>query len=78
MNSSNKKIHRIVRELPIDSLLIETDWPFVSKSLNNDLSAYEILERITLRIAEIKNIKPNEADKILTLNASNFFRLNDV
>lgn len=78
LNPSNKKLLRVVKELPIESMLVETDWPFVSHQLKMKSNPHEILARITSKIARIKKLNWQETDKILTLNAIHFFRLDDV
>jgi TatD DNase family protein len=70
---NSKKIKKIVRDLPIKKIMTETDSPWLGPNgkRNDPTSVKFVIERI----AEIKKIDFEEADKITTQNAINFFNL---
>jgi len=69
----SKKHKKIIRDMPIEKILLETDSPwFGHEGKRNDPTA---VIGVANRIAEIKKISSEEADKITTENASKFFGL---
>jgi len=70
---NSKKIKKIVRDLPIEKIMTETDSPWLGPNgtRNDPTSVKFVIERI----AEIKKIDSKEVDKITTQNAIEFFNL---
>jgi len=70
---NSKKIKKIVRDLPIEKIMTETDSPWLgpNETRNDPTSVKFVIERI----AEIKKIDFREVDKITTQNAIEFFNL---
>jgi len=70
---NSKKIKKIVRDLPIEKIMTETDSPWLGPNgtRNDPTSVKFVIERI----AEIKRMKFEDVDKITTQNAINFFNL---
>jgi TatD DNase family protein len=70
---NSKKIKKIVRDLPIEKIMTETDSPWLGPNgkRNDPTSVKFVIERI----AEIKKIDFKEVDKITTQNAIEFFNL---
>jgi TatD DNase family protein len=70
---NSKKIKKIVRDLPIEKIMTETDSPWLGPNgtRNDPTSVKFVIERI----AEIKKIDFEEADNITTQNAIEFFNL---
>jgi TatD DNase family protein len=70
---NSKKIKKIVRDLPIEKIMTETDSPWLglNRKRNDPTSVKFVIERIT----EIKKIDFKEVDKITTQNAIEFFNL---
>jgi TatD DNase family protein len=71
-----ENLREIVRDLPIDKLLVETDAPFLSPipmrgKINEPAYTYYVAEKI----AEIKNISLEEVAKT---TSDNFFRLMNI
>jgi TatD DNase family protein len=70
---NSKKIKKIVRDLPIEKIMTETDSPWLGPNgTRNDPAAVKF---VIERIAEIKKINFKEVDKITTQNAIEFFNL---
>jgi TatD DNase family protein len=70
---NSKKIKKIVRDLPIEKIMTETDSPWLGPNgKRNDPTAVKF---VIERIAEIKKIDFKEIDKITTQNAIEFFNL---
>jgi TatD DNase family protein len=71
---SSKKIKKIVRDIPLERILTETDSPWLGleKKRNEPTSVKYVIEKI----AEIKKMGFEEVDKITTENAIKFFNLN--
>ena len=71
LNPNNHKLARVVNGLSIESLVIETDWPFVG-GLKDQYTPTTLLFKLTSEIARIKTLSFKEADKILSHNALQF------
>jgi TatD DNase family protein len=70
---NSKKIKKIVRDLPIEKIMTETDSPWLGlEGKRNDPTAVKF---VIEKIAEIKRMKFEEIDKITTQNAIDFFNL---
>jgi TatD DNase family protein len=69
----SKKIKKIVRDMPLERILTETDSPWLGleKKRNDPTSIKYVIEKI----AEIKKMGFEEVDKITTENAIKFFNL---
>ncbi len=72
----SKKHKKVVRDTPLQQLLLETDSPWLAPegfgSRRNDSTAVIFVAE---KIAEIKKVSFGEVDKITTENATKFFRL---
>lgn len=72
--SNAKKLVETVEAIPIESILIETDCPYLAPTPNrgkrNDSTN---LKYIVEKIAEIKNMTPEEVAKITKNNAKSLF-----
>ena len=70
---TSKKIKKIVRDLPIEKIMTETDSPWLGfEGKRNDPTSVRF---VIQRIAEIKKMSFKEIDKITTQNAIEFFNL---
>jgi TatD DNase family protein len=75
----SKKHKKVVRDVPLEHLMLETDSPWLSpiqltqgiKTRNDPTSVKAVAERI----AEIKKVSFEEVDRITTQNAIRFFDL---
>lgn len=72
----NNDREEVVRELPLESMLLETDSPFLTpvpfRGKRNDPGK---LKFIAERIAQIKGITVEEVAKITTFNSKKLFRI---
>ncbi|MFH1327362.1 MAG: TatD family hydrolase [Candidatus Bathyarchaeota archaeon] len=70
---TSKKIKKIVRDLPLERILTETDAPWLGleKERNEPSSVKLVVEKI----AQIKKLSFDEADSVTTENAQRFFSL---
>ena len=72
--SNAKKLVETVEAIPIESILIETDCPYLAPNPNrgkrNDSTN---LKYIVEKIAEIKNMTPEDVAKITESNAKSLF-----
>jgi len=70
---SSKKYKKVVRDMPIDKILTETDSPWLGpEGKRNDPTSVRI---VVEKISEMKKIGFDECDKRTTENAKKFFRL---
>jgi TatD DNase family protein len=70
---NSKNIKKIVRDLPIEKIMTETDSPWLGPNgTRNDPTAVKF---VIERIAEIKKNDFKEVEKIITQNAIRFFNL---
>lgn len=69
-----EELLRVVRETPLEKILVETDSPFLSpvpyRGKRNEPS---YVVEVAKKIAELKNISLEEVDKITTHNARELF-----
>jgi len=69
-----KKIIEVVKEIPLESILIETDCPYLAPVPNRGKRNESTnLEYIVEKIAEIKNISTEEVEKVTLENAKTLF-----
>ena len=72
----NERRIRILEEVPIENILLETDCPYLSPIPHRGERNEPAFAALTLsRIAEIKQISFEEADRITTENALAFYGL---
>jgi len=70
----SKKIKKIVRDMPLEKILLETDSPWLGlEGKRNDPLSVKIVAE---KIAKIKKIELEKVDAITTSNAIEFFNLN--
>lgn len=72
----NDALRDVVKAMPIDRLMVETDAPYLSPEpmrshKNNEPS---LVMHTAARVAEVKGISIEELDRITTANAERFFR----
>lgn len=75
---NSKKLKKVVREIPLTSLLLETDCPYMApepKRGKRNSSLY--LPYVVKAIAELKGITENEVEKVTYRNAMNLFQVED-
>ncbi|MBU4223957.1 TatD family hydrolase [Patescibacteria group bacterium] len=66
----------IIRNAPLDKIMIETDAPFVAPiTYRGQRNEPSYVIEVAKKIAEIKGISEEEAAKVTTANALNLFRI---
>ncbi|MBR6090082.1 MAG: TatD family hydrolase [Anaerolineaceae bacterium] len=74
----NERRMEILNAVPLESILLETDCPYLSPIPHRGERNEPSYAALTLaKIAEVKNIPFEEADIQTTLNAREFFRLDE-
>ena len=69
-------IDEVIKEAPIDKLLIETDCPYLTPKPEGDKRNEPLFIKHTIqRIAELKGVSFEEVEKQTTENAKNLFRI---
>jgi len=69
-----QKLMKIVRDIPLNNLLLETDSPFLTPApYRGRINEPKYIPLIAKKIAELKNKKISEIAKETTFNAENFF-----
>ena len=72
-----KKIVEVIRNVPLDRLLVETDLPYLApEPFRGKRNESGNLKYIVEKIAEIKNVSPDEVARITTENAKRLYRIN--
>lgn len=70
------EIHNVVKKLPIERLLVETDCPYLSPiPYRGERNEPLHVKYVIAKIAEIKNITVREIEKFTTKNATQLFHL---
>lgn len=73
----NSKLKDVVKEIPIDSIVLETDSPYLTPvPYRGKVNSSKYLEYIANFIADIKNISLEELAEITSKNASSLFDFN--
>ena len=75
---NGKKLHQVVREIPIERIVLETDCPYLSPEPyrgRRNSSAY--LTYVIERIAELKGIDVKDVERITYENALSVYRINN-
>lgn len=69
-----QKLIKIVKDIPLNNLLLETDSPFLTPSpYRGKINEPKYIPLIAQKIAELKNKKISEIAKKTTFNAEKFF-----
>ena len=72
--NNGRKLKEVVEYLPLDRIVIETDCPYLApvpfRGKRNDSRK---LPYVINQIAEIKNLSPEEVEKITMQNAYNLY-----
>lgn len=73
---NNRKTIEVVREIPLDHLFIETDSPYLTPEPYRGKRnvPYHVIE-VAKKIAEIKNMEPEEVAQVTMENAKKFFNI---
>ena len=70
----NSKLKDVVKELPLESIVLETDSPYLTPvPFRGKINSSKYLEFIANFIADIKNISVEELAEITSRNASSLF-----
>ena len=73
----NSKLKEVVKEVPIDSIVLETDSPYLAPvPYRGKVNSSKYLEYIAKFISDIKNISVSELAEITSKNASCLFDFN--
>lgn len=74
---SNSKLKDVVKEVPLESIVLETDSPYLAPvPFRGKINSSKYLEFIANFIADIKNISVDELAEITSRNASSLFDFN--
>lgn len=68
----SKKHKKVVRDMPLNRIMLETDSPWLGSGKRNDPLSVKI---VCEKIAEIKKVSFEEVNRITTENAIKFFNL---
>lgn len=71
-----KKVHEVAKYVPLDRIVIETDCPYLAPEPNRgkrNSSLY--IHYVAERLAEIKGISPEEAERITCENAKKCYKI---
>lgn len=73
---NSRKIKEVVKEIPIEYLVLETDAPYMTPHpFRGEENSPKYLKFIAKEIANIKDMTFEDVDKITTSNAKEFFNL---
>ena len=72
--NNSKDLQETFKKIPLDKILIETDSPFLAPvPMRGKKNEPSFLKYTLHKLADLKNVKINEADKITTDNFNNLF-----
>lgn len=73
----NSKLYQVVEQIPLTSIVLETDSPYLSPEPNRGkINESSNIPFIAEKIASLKNVKIEEVREITTCNAIKLFDLN--
>ena len=76
---NSKKLKRVIEDIPVDRILVETDCPYMSpEPFRGKRNKSSYIKYVIDKIAEIKNIEANELNKIINNNSRNIFTKLDI
>lgn len=71
-----KKVIEVVKEVPLDRIIIETDCPYMAPTpFRGKRNRSEYIEYMISKIAEIKDISPEEVSDRVILNIKNLLNI---
>jgi len=74
--TKSKDLQRVVKELPLENILIETDSPYLSpEPFRGKRNEPMFVEQVAKKIAEIKGIKVEEVIEATAKNAKEIFKI---
>ncbi len=72
---NGKKLVQTVEAIPIESIVIETDCPYMApEPFRGQRNSSEYLKYVVEKIADIKGMSPEEVEKITYQNALNIYK----
>ncbi len=72
---NNSKIQEVVKEIPLESIVLETDSPYLAPTpFRGKQNSPSYIPIIAAKIAELKNIKAEEVAIVTTRNVCNLYR----
>ncbi|MGB4261698.1 MAG: TatD family hydrolase, partial [Candidatus Cloacimonas acidaminovorans] len=73
---ANSKLDNVIRLVPLDRFMVETDCPYLPPYLHRGKRNSPLfLPLVVEKIAEVKEISPNEVAELSFANAYRFFRV---
>ncbi len=67
LNPNAKKAQRLIEQLPVDEMVLETDFPFAKN--NRGIYSQDVIKQIAAKIAEVKKMPINEVAEVTFNNA---------
>jgi TatD DNase family protein len=75
-NKPNAEIFDVIRKIPIEKIMLETDCPYLAPvPMRGKRNEPSYVKYVAIKIAEVKNLEFEELVKITTETAERFFRL---
>lgn len=76
---NSKKLKRVIEDIPVDRILVETDCPYMSpEPFRGKRNKSTYIKYVIDKIAEIKNIEVQELNRIINNNSRNIFNGLDI
>ena len=76
---NSKKLKRVIEDIPVDRILVETDCPYMSpEPFRGKRNKSSYIKYVIDKIAEIKNIEVQELNRIINNNSRNIFNGLDI
>lgn len=71
-----RKTHELVREIPLERILLETDCPYLApEPFRGQRNTSALIQRVAEKIAELRGIEVDEVYRVTYDNACRFFEM---
>ena len=73
---NGRKLHEVVKEIPLESIVVETDAPYLSpEPYRGRRNSSAFIPYIIERIADLKNVSYETVERVVYENAADLYKV---